>query len=176
MSVNDDFRQALREFTGGGKNPAVLRWVEVRQVDRTARTMTAVGVADELEYYDIELGMGAATLFPVVGSVALVGIVEGQEAAAFLIAADRVERIELNAETEIVLNGGRQGGLVIAENVAEKLNNLERRLNELQQAVASWVIVPQDGGGALKTALAGWLSRSMAETQAAELENIKIKQ
>lgn len=176
MSVNDDFRQALRDFTGGGKSPAVLRWVEVRQVDRTARTMTAAGVADELEYYDVELGMGAVTCFPAVGSVALVGIVEGQEAAAFLIAVDRVERVELNAETEIVLNGGGQGGLVIAGNVAEKLNHLERRLNELQQAIASWVIVPQDGGGALKTALAGWLSKSMAETQASELENVKIKQ
>ena len=176
MSVNDEFKQALRDFTATGKPPAVLRWVEVQQVDRTARTMTAAGVTDELEYYDVELGMGAITLFPAVGSTALVGIVEGQEAAAFLLAAEQVERVELNADVEIVLNGGGQGGLVIAGNVAEKLNALERNLNTLQQAIASWVVVPQDGGGALKTALAGWLSQPVKETQAADLENKKIRQ
>ena len=57
----------------------------------------------------------------------------------------------------------------------EKYNNLEKDLNDLKSAFNSWVVVPGDGGAALKAASASWAGQTVTLTQANEIENEKVK-
>ena len=115
MTTDEQLRDALEKWREGARQ-AQLRWVTVDTVDKDNGTMDVTGVIDRLEYYDVQLGMGALCIYPKPGTTCLVGIVEGQETDAFLISANEVD--------EIVLNGGTLGGLV---KVGELTERTERR-------------------------------------------------
>jgi hypothetical protein len=82
---------------------------------------------------------------------------------------------KMNAEG-IVFNGGDFGGLVKLESTVDRLNILEQDLNSLKNAFSTWVVVPSDGGAALKAATATWVSNQLEETINSDLENQLIKQ
>lgn len=175
MNTEDEFKQAIRDFSGNG-NQAALRWAVVNEVDWEEKTMTVTGVADDLPYYDVQLGLGAVMIKPAVKSNVLIGIIEGDEAAAFLLAAAEIEKIELRTSGEIEVDGGNNGGLVLSVALTEKLNALEEDINKLKTAVSGWTPVVQDGGGALKTALGSWAGEQLTKTARDDLENNKIRQ
>lgn len=175
MNTEDEFKQAIRDFAGTG-NQAALRWAVVNEVDWEEKTMTVTGVADDLPYYDVQLGLGAMMIKPVVESSVLIGIIEGDEASAFLLAAAEIEKIELKTAVEIEVDGGNNGGLVLPAALTEKLNTLEEDINKLKTAVSGWTPVAQDGGGALKTALGSWAGEQLTKTVRDDLENNKIRQ
>lgn len=176
MNTEDDFKQAIRDFASNGNQAAVLRWAVVNEVDWEEKTMTVTGVSDDLPYYDVQLGMGALMIKPVVRSNVLIGIIEGDEASAFLLAAAEIEKLEVKTSVEIEVDGGKNGGLVLSAALADKLNALEDDINNLKMAVSGWVPVVQDGGGALKTALGNWAGEQLTKTVRDELENNKIRQ
>ena len=101
MTTDEQLRDALEKWREGARQ-AQLRWVTVDKVDKENKAMDVTGVIDQLEYYDVQLGMGALCIYPKPGTTCLVGIIEGQETDAFLISADEVD--------EIVLNGGTLSG------------------------------------------------------------------
>lgn len=175
MNTEDEFKQAIRDFSGNG-NQAALRWAVVNEVDWKEKTMTVTGMADDLPYYDVQLGLGAMMIKPAIKSNVLIGIIEGDEAAAFLLAAAEIEKIEVRTSSEIEVDGGDNGGLVLSMALAEKLNALEEDINKLKTAVSGWMPVAQDGGGALKTALSSWAGKQLTKTVRDDLENNKIRQ
>jgi len=84
-----------------------------------------------------------------------------------------------------IFNDGAYGGIpkiIDSEDsnagLLKKLNNLEKLFNELQNKFNSWVVVPNDGGGALKTILTVtppiWNFPQIAETTQKEIENENI--
>lgn len=177
MTTDEELKSILLgNRAGGNTSSACLRWVEVLSVDENEKTMDAKGVSDELEYFNIELGSGSVILYPVAGSICLIGIVEGMETNGFLISATEVEKIEVTASTEIILNGGTLGGLVKVQELTDKLNLIEKDINKLKQGFSSWAPTPQDGGAALKSALASYSGSKLTETKVEDIENEKIKQ
>lgn len=120
MTVDEKLKQCFDDIKAGGKQ-AQLRWCTARSVDREQCTMEAMGEADGLPYYDIQLGIGAFNVFPKPGSVCLIGIVEGRETDGFLISAAEVDAIEVTAGT-IIINGGGLGGLVKVQELTDRLN------------------------------------------------------
>ena len=116
MTTDEQLRDALEKWREGARQ-AQLRWVTVDKVDKENKAMDVTGVIDQLEYYDVQLGMGALCIYPKPGTTCLVGIIEGQETDAFLISADEVD--------EIVLNGGTLGGLVKVGELTERLNLID---------------------------------------------------
>lgn len=177
MTTDEELKSILLgNRAGGNTSSACLRWVEVLSVDENEKTMDAKGVSDELEYFNIELGSGSVILYPSAGSICLIGIVEGMETNGFLISATEVEKIEVTASTEIILNGGTLGGLVKVQELTDKLNLIEKDINKLKQGFSSWAPSPQDGGKALKTALTSYFGSKLTETKVEDIENEKIKQ
>lgn len=177
MTADEELKALLSgNRTAGNALPAILRWVEVVSVNAEEKTMDAKGVSDELEYFDIELGAGSVILYPAGGSLCLIGIVEGMETGGFLISATEVEKIEVTASTEIILNGGTLGGLVKVQELTERLNLIEKDINKLKQGISSWSPVAQDGGAGLKTSLASYFGSKLKETKVEDIENEKIKQ
>lgn len=101
-----------------------------------------------------------------------------------VLSVSEVETIDLKIkETTIiinkdgvVINGGDNKGLVIAENVAKKIETIEKDINSLKQAMTTWVPAPMDGGAALKGAVASWSAQMIQPTTKKEdIMNDKIK-
>lgn len=87
--------------------PIQTVWAEVKEVDWEERTMTVVGIDDEVEYYDVLLGLGSIDLKPKVGSSCLIGIIENRDTASFLIMVDEIEEIDINADRcQLNINDG----------------------------------------------------------------------
>lgn len=174
MNIADELKQAMSEFMKG--NVAQLRWAKVKSIDWQDKTLEADGMSDGLPYYDVQLGAGGMWIRPAVGSMVLLGILEGQEAAAILLASEKIEMIEVDATIGIVMNGGENGGMVLSDKLTERLNVLESEINELKNGLAGWIPVAQDGGAALKTAISGWTGKQLEMTVKEKLENKKVKQ
>ena len=102
---------------------------------------------------------------PKIGS--LVGIIQQSSIYSRVVLFSEIESINFL--------GGAYGGLIKIEELVKKVNAIEQDLNDLKQAFTSWLVVPSDGGGALKAITSTWSSAIITETQKSELENTKIK-
>lgn len=177
MTTDEELRILLSGDRPGKETlEATLRWVEVISVNEEEKTMDAKGIVDELEYYNIQLGAGSIVIYPTVATLCLVGIVERLESNCFLISATEVDKIEITSSTEIILNGGMLGGMVKVQGVTDRLNLIEKDINQLKQGFASWSPIAQDGGKALKTMLTSYFGSKLVETKVEDIENKKVKQ
>jgi len=76
---------------------------------------------------------------------------------------------------KVIIDDGENGGLVKVQDLTQKLNAVEQDLNMLKNAFTTWVVLPQDGGAALKTATASWSSQTITTTQKSDLENQNVQ-
>jgi len=60
--------------------------------------MTAVGIDDEVEYFDVSLGLGSVDIKPKMGSTCLIGIIENKDTSCYLLSCDEIEEIDINVE------------------------------------------------------------------------------
>jgi hypothetical protein len=72
--------------------------------------------------------------------------------------------------------GGENDGVPLVNPLLEKLNNLEDDINTLKSAFSNWVVIPTDGGAALKVISATWAGQQLQPTQKQDIEHTKIKQ
>jgi len=93
----DKLKNTLTELA---KNniPVQTIWVEVTDVDWEEKTMTAVGIDDEVEYFDVSLGLGSVDIKPKMGSTCLIGIIENKDTSCYLLSCDEIEEIDINVE------------------------------------------------------------------------------
>lgn len=173
MSAIDDLVKNINRKTSQARQ-AQIRFVECLSVDWETKAMLAAGTADGVEYHDVMLGLDGLFIRPAVGSVCLIGIIDGMEVSAFLIAAEHVEFAEVRTDN-VVINGGANGGLVKVSELVGRLNALERDLNTLKKVFNTWTVSPNDGGGALKIAAGDWAGDQLELTSREDVENIKIK-
>lgn len=170
MTTDEELKAILLgNRAGGNTSSACLRWVEVLSIDGDEKTMDAKGVSDELEYFNIELGSGSVILYPAAGSICLIGIVEGMETNGFLISATEVEKIEVTASTEIILNGGTLGGLVKVQELTDAVNKMVDTFNGHTHEIAG--VQPGSGKVTSIKPLSG-----MQKLDKSSIENEKIKQ
>lgn len=82
-------------------------WAEAKEVNWEEKTMAAIGVSDELPYYDVLLGLENIQIKPKQGTICLIGLIENDETKPFLIWADEVESYEVKVgETEFKMQDG----------------------------------------------------------------------
>lgn len=152
-------------------------WCTAKSVDWDKKTMTATGVADDLDFYDVLLGLGSINRKPVIGKKCLIGIVNNNAAASFLIECEEVEEFELTDKTgfklhlnngSLTINGDQFGGIVKADEIKEQVDKNTLILEKIQSVFNSWIPVPNDGGASLKVLVAEFIS-----LERANLENIK---
>ena len=88
-----------------GRVPVQTKWAVAKSVDWDERTMTASGLDDDLEFYDVNLGLNSTAYRPAIDSKCLLGLMENNNAAAFLIWCEDVEEIAMRTEDcELVMN------------------------------------------------------------------------
>lgn len=139
-----------------------------------------------------------AVKFPKKDSIVIVAMLENSKTAAYVIAMEEVEsiqikmqdvegtikngtaklkakKIELEAD-ETKFNGGSNKGLVLLDKIVQQLNKLEQDNNTLKLVFSGWTPVFNDGGTALKIAAGTWYGQQLVKTVGSDLENTKVKQ
>ncbi|MDD4141595.1 MAG: hypothetical protein PHR20_02215 [Bacteroidales bacterium] len=115
---------------------------------------------------------------PTIGSYVLVtDLIRGNLTSLAVIAYSEIDKIDIDADNTIIINGGENNGLVKVEPLTKKLIALEKDLNALKQIfAATWVPVVYDGGASLKAAAATWAGQMFQPvTQQSDIENDKVK-
>jgi hypothetical protein len=136
MSELDRFSDIFDRRLGGVRQ-AQLRFAICKSVDWSDKSMTATGVNDDVDYEGVQLGFGYIDIKPKKDTVCLIGILEGKEALTFLINAEEVELVEVNVESEIKINGGNNGGLVLSEKVKSEIDTVIQRVNDIVTALTN---------------------------------------
>lgn len=121
----------------------------------------------------LKSGAGAGLLItPAIGSI--VEVVKDGPFTGFVSQYSEIESVTLDSNTTIVINGGANDGLVNVNDLVTKLNNLENDINDLKTAFSTWVVVPNDGGAALKTITASWYGSPLIPTVAQDIEDPNV--
>lgn len=84
--------------------------------------------------------------------------------------------VNVSADGKIIFNGGLLGTVPVAEDVKDRLNNIELEINDLKNLMGTWTPATNDGGAALKTILTGWINTWISETQLSDINNPDIEQ
>lgn len=198
-------KQAILDFCDSNSlsSPAYfsLEVLSVRSVDAVSRSCTLYDInGNEFKNIRVQF-VGASTfLLPAVDSLVIAfisrqlclgyvlstSIIESAEVVignnSAIIDADgcRLKTANMSADfnaDDIIFNGGDLNGLVIIDDLTDRLNIIEKDINKLKDIFSkSWVPSPQDGGAALKTAAASWAGATLTETKRSDYENTKIKQ
>ena len=166
----DEYRELLERLAGLQPRRSYIYQGVVQSVEGLSCTV----LIDGLAIPDVRLRATTTAdeqqllIRPALGSCVIVGSLTGELDQLVVLAVDQAE--------ELILHGGRQGGLVLVGALCKRLNTLERSMNELKQAIGGWTPTPQDGGLSLKAQLAAWTSSTLPITKERELANPKIRQ
>jgi len=147
--INDAFVEFGKLITPDTR--AQIIWAEVKDVDWNAKTMTATGQTDGLDYYDVKLGLGGQYVKPKQGSKVLLAVIDGHNMQTILLHADEPEEIIIRVgelEMETKQNKWRlENG---SQNLKQVLNNL---IDRLKQAIIQTPAGPGNFSPADVTAL-----------------------
>jgi hypothetical protein len=120
-------------------------------------------------------------LVPAIESMVVVSVTKTKE--PFIILTSDIDKILCVIDGNnfytfdsegFVFNNGLNGGLVVSKNIIEKINTIEKSINDLKFILSTWVPVPSDGGAALKALLSSYYMPLVLSNKI-EIENKKIK-
>ena len=128
MTTDEQLRDALEKWREGARQ-AQLRWVTVDKVDKENKAMDVTGVIDQLEYYDVQLGMGALCIYPKPGTTCLVGIIEGQETERLNLIEKDINSLKqkLSGWTPVPNDGGSALKTALSSYISESLKETQVR-------------------------------------------------
>ena len=94
MGVYDELGKLI---TGKAKDlvNAQIVWANVKEVDWANKEMTATGIIDDLDYYEVKLGLGSMTMKPKKDTLVLLAVIENQPQHTVLLYADELEERKL---------------------------------------------------------------------------------
>ncbi|WP_228235939.1 hypothetical protein [Allomuricauda sp. M10] len=131
MGAFDEFVRLLKEKQKSEIQPQMV-WATVKSVDWEKRTMVATGLVDDLEYYDVLLGLGNTYKKPKQGSKCLLGVIGNHSAFTFLIEAESVEEmLVVSGESEMTV---KEEGFIIKradQSLTQVLNDFIDEVNKI---------------------------------------------
>lgn len=169
--------EAIEKLSGANKDHVSYVNATVNSVDLLNRNCDCTVVDGETEY-DLPGVMLMAVLDdgvliePVIGST--VKVIFSKKVEPCIVQYSEVNKITLITVDKVVFDDGSFGGMVKVGDLVAKLNKVESDLNTIKTAFSSWVVVPSDGGAALKAITASWSGQQITETQVSDLENTKV--
>lgn len=110
MSGIENLKRTLNEIAKNNVKLTLIR-VIVKEVDWDSKTMTVVSLVDELEYFDILLGLGSLYRKPKINTTCLIGVYDGHTTAGFLIETEQFEELIYTSDTsEFVI---KESGFIV---------------------------------------------------------------
>lgn len=123
--------------------PVQTAYALCKSINWEAKTMTATGQTDDLDYYDVQLGNGFEYKRPKIGTLCLIGLLENQAANVFLIDASEVEEYYIKTGTSEVQV--KETGIKIKrgnEDLKTVLNDMIDEINKIKVIYGNTINVP----------------------------------
>lgn len=134
MGKLDEFIRLQKEQAKASVKPQLV-WAKVKSVNWENKTMVATDLVDELDYYDVVLGIGAIYQKPKVGAKCILGVLGNKASATFLIEASAIEEtIYTSDKTVFVI---KEDGFIIKQNE----ESLKSVLNDFFDEVSKIVVI-----------------------------------
>ncbi|MFY0714131.1 hypothetical protein J1D01_10670 [Seonamhaeicola sp. NFXS20] len=128
----EQFGQLLSK-TLDRKTKVQTHWATVTEVDWESKTMTVKGMVDDLEFYDVLLGLSSFYRKPKVGAKCLIGVILNQEASTFLIDCEAFEEAVWTTEdAELKIKDQGFSVKVGNESLKEILNDYIDEVNKIK--------------------------------------------
>lgn len=165
--MSKELRDSLRKLTTPNSN-AYSKVCTVDSVDLVNLTCYCIPINDDADITEVRLMANIDNgflLIPEVNSIVVVSFLSDSSAYVSLV----------SKVSEIQLNGTNYDGLVKVQELTDKLNNLENKLNDLITACSSQVVTLAPSG---TFPLASFFTSvtPLIPTQQTEIENQKVKQ
>jgi hypothetical protein len=184
MSIRNHINEIIKEYLGREKiYTQICEVISVDDSTRTCQVDPINGDAERKGRLQASLSLSEGLYIkPAVGSKVALTFINNQtgvitqftEIDSFEV---KISDKQINVDSsEISFNGGSNGGMVIPLSAVNRWNLIEQDVNDLKTVISGWTPIPNDGGAALKTALATWYGSSLTETQITDVENQDIKQ
>jgi hypothetical protein len=127
-----------------------LKMCTVDSVDEKSRTITCTPDDDSAQLEEVSIQASfdrekGLFVVPKKGSRVLVGYLDRNNAC--VVKYDEIEKIELDVESEIVINGGENKGLVIIEELQKRLKALEAAFNDHVHIATTTATVGMEAAG-----------------------------
>jgi hypothetical protein len=165
--MSKELRDSLRTLVKPNGN-AYSKVCTVDSVDLVNLTCYCIPINDDADITEVRLMANIDNgflLIPEVNSIVVVSFLSDSSAYVSLV----------SKVSEIQLNGTNYDGLVKVQELTDKLNNLENKLNDLITACSSQVVTLAPSG---TFPLASFFTSvtPLTPTQQIEIENITVKQ
>jgi hypothetical protein len=170
MSAESEIRSKLKAIVGIDNIPMSLLG-SVVSVDEDEMTCTVTPNIGGADFTDVMLMSDNETTSlgiyfkPKVGSQVMIS--PYSDVDYFVSMVSEVD--------EVWLHGDQYGGLVKVADLVTKLNNLENDINLLKTAFSTWIVVPSDGGAALKVVTATWTGQTLTPTVVNDIQSTTVK-
>lgn len=107
MSKEIDVFTTLLNRKNKAQQTLVLQWAKVTAVDWDTKTCDAIGLDDNLEFFDILIGAGSIDLKPKIGTLIIIGIINNDETTPVLLSAEEIDKVEIKAgNCELTIDEG----------------------------------------------------------------------
>ena len=171
--MTEEIAQSIRDIVG--VKPFDTFVCTVKSVE--GATCTVVRVLDDLEIPDVRLNCHSTensgiVITPKKDSYVLVTSIDGLN--FFVSQCSEVEKITIDCNGDIIINGGNNGGLINIEKLTQKINTIEKNINTLKEKINTWTPTPQDGGAGLRTACLTWAGQMITLTKTSDYEDTKV--
>jgi hypothetical protein len=165
--MSKELRDSLRKLTTPNSN-AYSKVCTVDSVDLVNLTCYCIPINDDADITEVRLMANIDNgflLIPEVNSIVVVSFLSDSSAYVSLV----------SKVSEIQLNGTNYDGLVRVQELTDKLNNLENKLNDLITACSSQVVTLAPSGTFPLDSFFTSVT-PLIPTQQIEIENQKVKQ
>lgn len=168
MADYSDIRKGLAELASSRTVTILGTSIDINEKERTC-TVTDDGVS----YYDVRLqcitgGDKGVVVIPADGSQVLMIAVEGSDEYA-VVMCEKADKVLIDADTEIVINGGNNGGLVKIQELTDKINALVDAFNKHTHQVKT------TGSATTQTGTAAAVVTKAAKLNKSDYEDEKVK-
>lgn len=153
---------------------------QVKAVDEDALTCDVEELDSDLIIYDVRLNAGKTdkkvVLIPKLESFVLMGLIGNNNQSRYIVSISEIDKIIVDAETSIIINGGNNGGLCKTPTLKTELDKNNAILTAILNVLnGSPVAEPGNGSpsalqASLKSALSG---KSIGDFSNIENTNIK---
>lgn len=178
MDKSKEIKEAIKSIVGV---PGMM--FVMGKVESVGDETCSVKIADRLVINDVRLNASAdgnadnILIKPEVGSMVLMADLSGGELRSLVVISfSALESMTVKFKGEVVINGGKNEGLVKVVPLKDRLNAIENDINSLKKVFSSsWIPVVYDGGASLKAAAASWAAQKLTTTSKEDIENPEIK-
>jgi hypothetical protein len=164
---------------------------KVTKVDESNFTCNVMPLDNDAELFKVRLKPTIDNVkkgiiaIPSVDSYVIIGFLKNKDTNPFVIWCSNFEKyymfgeggntFEFKDDGTILINGDTFDGVPKVQVVTDEINDIKTDINTLKAAFTAWIVIPSDGGAALKAAAASWAGQILTPAVKTDLENAKVK-